>query len=213
MYVVFEGIDGSGKTTIINELSKDKDLKKHKIIIKKEPFDKNFLESCFKKIRSWDEKNKAICLSLAFAYDRVFLEKKFEKYYNKYLVLSDRSFVSSLAYQSIYIELDWIFCINKFFRKPDLLIYLDVNVENALKRIKERSEKGIDYFEKKEFLEKLKKSYEKILDFLKNKDYKIFKVNANKELDFVKKEVKKIIIKNLKEQIKDQSQKKVRNKK
>jgi len=203
MYIVFEGIDGSGKTSLINELSKDKDLKKYKPIIKREPFDKKFLENCFKKISSWDNEEKALCLSLAFAYDRAFLEKEFKDYYGKNLVLSDRSFISSLAYQSIYIDLDWVFCINKFFKKPDLVIYLDTDVDIALRRINQRSEKSITYFEKKEFLEKLKESYKKVFDFLRKKDYEIFEIDANEEFESVKNKVKKIIIEKLKKQIKD----------
>jgi len=197
MYVVFEGIDGSGKTSLIEELSKDEDLLKYKPIIKKEPFDESFIENSFKKIENLNEKNKALCLTLAFAYDRVFLEEKYKTFYEKNLVLSDRSFISSLAYQSIYIDLEWVYCVNKFFRKPDLVVFLDVEVNTAINRIVKRADKRISYFEKKEFLEKLKKSYKKVIDFLHKKNYEIVIIDANKKFEIVKEDVKNILLDNL----------------
>jgi dTMP kinase len=199
MYIVFEGIDGSGKTSLIESLFNDEELaKRFNIKIKKEPFNRKFIEESFKKMKNLNDKNKAILLTLAFAYDRVFLEEEFSKFYNNSLVLSDRSFISSLAYQSLFLELKWVYCVNKHFKKPDLVIYLDVDVEEALKRINLRNEKNIDYFEKKEFLEKLKISYNKVLNFLKEKGIKVFIVNANEPFDVVKSKVKQIILENLK---------------
>ena len=192
MYIVFEGIDGSGKTTLISEL-KVYFSKKIEVKIKEEPFDRSFIEKSFQFAKKAN-KLKSVIITLAFAYDRALNEAFFEF---EGLVLSDRSFISSIAYQSLDLPKEWIFEVNKFFKKPDLVIFLDADVDVALKRIEERN-KEKTYYEKKEFLEKIRKSYLETLDFLKEKGLRIVMVDANKSKEEVFEEVKRIIEENLK---------------
>jgi dTMP kinase len=188
MYIVFEGIDGSGKTTLANFLFNYLKSKNYSVYLKAEPFDREFIENTFKKIRNIkDEKLKSTILTLAFAYDRAFLED--ETNYNNFdFVISDRSFISSLAYQSLNLPLEWIFEVNKFFKKPDLVIYLDLSPEVAIKRIEERNNKK-SYYEKIEFLKKVRKNYKKVINFLKKKKINIIIINSEQPLDNVKKEL------------------------
>lgn len=79
-----------------------------------------------------------------FAADRILLMDKIanEEYCNK-VIISDRSFYSSLAYQE---PSNWISEINKYAKEPDLVLLLDIDVELAIERCS-----GEDEFEKKSF--------------------------------------------------------------
>ena len=50
-------------------------------------------------------------------------------------VICDRYLLSSLAYQGLSLDLDWLLAINNNAIKPDLTVYLDVAPELARKRI------------------------------------------------------------------------------
>ena len=54
------------------------------------------------------------------------------------LVVTDRYYASSLAYQSLAAPLDFVLSLNERFRAPDLTIFLDLPVEECLDRIESR---------------------------------------------------------------------------
>jgi dTMP kinase len=54
-------------------------------------------------------------------------------------VVSDRYLYSSLAYQgSAGLSLDWIQAVNQHALKPDLALFIDVEPEAVIKRLKRR---------------------------------------------------------------------------
>ena len=52
------------------------------------------------------------------------------------VILSDRSFISSLAYQE---PADWIKQINKYAKEPDLVLLLDVDVKTSVNRCSKKT--------------------------------------------------------------------------
>ena len=191
MYIVFEGIDGSGKTSITQKLKEFLERENKKVYIRAEPFDRKFIEETFEKVKKIkNETLKNVVITLAFAYDRAFLEDEFKE--KKGVIIGDRSFISSLAYQGLDLPLDYVFNVNKFFELPDCVFYLDVNPEIALERIEKRGEKR-SYYEKIEYLNKIRENYKRVLDYLKKKGVKVFYIDANKEFSEVFKEVLKRI--------------------
>lgn len=96
-------------------------------------------------------------------------------------VISDRYLFSSLAYQSINCSPDVPRMLNSLFPLPSLLVYLDINPDDALKRIDGRGEREI--YEKKDFLEKTVAQYRLILNEYsgeKGKGMKILVLDATK---------------------------------
>jgi dTMP kinase len=77
---------------------------------------------------------------------------------NRTTVLSDRYYVSSLAYASLSERTDIFEKISEYFLDPDLTIFLNIPVEVALERIGKRSEQK-EIFEKKEYLIQIAHSY------------------------------------------------------
>lgn len=141
--ISFEGGEGCGKTTIINEI--EKILKKEIEVVKtREPGGNEICE----KIRNilLDKNNTNITYeteALLFAASRAqHLEDVILKSIkNEKMVLLDRFIDSSLVYQGYMRDLgiNKIYELNKFATKnwlPDLTILLDIDPKIGLKRIK-----------------------------------------------------------------------------
>lgn len=163
LLVVFEGLDGSGKTTLVaavhEELTKVRGLKSIVTYEPRYPEFKKLLESLEYSERS------AYVEALIFAADRMkHVNEVIEPHLAKgYLVLVDRYYYSSLAYQGARgVPLSWIREINKHAPKPDLAFYLDVEPEEGLKR--RAGLEGWKRFERLELLRRAREIYLKLVD-------------------------------------------------
>jgi len=110
------------------------------------------------------------------------------------MVLADRYFTSTLAYQcsqGFPLEKALKFADLFDFVKPDLVIYLKVSAETAMKRkIKEKSD--LDMFEKDlELKKRVSKKYEELAS--KNIFGKWVIVDAEKSIEDVAKEIENIV--------------------
>ena len=121
-------------------------------------------------------------LGLLFAADRLILMDKIEQLEkDNVVVISDRSFYSSLSYQD---PQDWIKEINKFAKIPDLVLLLDLDVKKSVERCD-----GTDEFENEEFLIGVKQNY---LDLAESNDnFKI--IDANNGPNKVSSDIKKAV--------------------
>lgn len=180
MYIIFEGIDGAGKSTqieIIREWLEANGLDVETLV---EPTDSEIgvliREILKRPDASSDRMQKT--LGLLFAADRMLIMDRLDD--DKKIFLSDRSFISSLAYQD---NPEWIGALNKYVKKPDLVLLLDVDVENSVSRFS-----GEDEFENKEFLTKVRAGY---LNVIEEFDHEI--INANNGINKVSSDIKKAI--------------------
>ena len=183
MYICLEGIDGSGKSTQIILL--EKWLEENGFEVKRifEPTNLPVGKMIRKMLKNPQAtgNNFQKTLALLFAADRMMLIDKIEKAEteNK-IVISDRSFYSSIAYQN---EADWLYEVNKYVKIPDSVILLDLDVKTSILRCD-----GKDSFENETFLEKIRKKYLKIAE--KNDFYVI---NAGNGINKVHDDIKKIL--------------------
>jgi len=154
LYIAFEGIDGSGKTTqtiLFNEYLK---IKGYETVLVKEPWIKAIKEFLYKYDVDPDAE------AYIFAADRIILQKEIvlpalEK---RKIVVSDRSIYASLAYQGARgLDEEFILAINRHIRHPDVVILLDLPVEEALDRIVTRSVRT--RFEDPDFMKKVRQRY------------------------------------------------------
>jgi dTMP kinase len=186
-YICFEGISGCGKDTQINLTYEWLESKGYKVKIVEEPT--NFLRDKIKENWKKDTKNPLVDTFL-FCADRAYLVENFlePSLENGDIVLSNRSFVSNLAYQSMYLDIDFLLKMNYFVPKPDLILILDVYPEVAYSRlVKGRDE--LSRFEKIEKMEKLRKNFLEIKNYLDN----VVILNANKEINNVQNQVRREI--------------------
>ena len=180
---MFEGIDGSGKTTQAKLLADYLNG-----IYTCEPTTGE-IGQLIRKILNGKNCEKET-LALLFAGDRVEHIKEIERQLKENTVICDRYVYSSIVYQSIQgIDIDFIVNINKFAKLPDILIFLDVSIEESLKRMGDRDSKEI--FENKDTLEKVKKKYHEIIEkiLFKPKYGYIVVDTTNKDIDEVHDEI------------------------
>jgi dTMP kinase len=92
------------------------------------------------------------------------------------LVLCDRYLFSSLAYQSIACEPDFVAAVNGRFPLPRWLVYLDVPVDECVRRLADRSHREI--YEAVDFLEQVRNRYDEILNGFGGSGMEIFRIDG-----------------------------------
>jgi len=197
--IAFEGIEGSGKSFHISNISKY--LKRNKIshISLREPGGSKNSEKIRKLIldnKSNFQKDTDLLLYLAARSENINLLKK---YYKKKIILIDRFTDSTIAYQhfGMGVNLDILKKINNYLLKSfkvDFTFLHTVNEKNLKKRLNKRKKLNrYDRF-KMNFYSKVQKGF---LEIAKNKrNYKI--INSNKSIEINKKEIIKKIEKLIK---------------
>lgn len=163
MFIVFEGIDGSGTTTQVRLLTEFLTQKNTPVVQTAEPTD-GIVGKFIRDVLSGQKKVSPRALQLLFFADREdHLQKKIlPALHEKKVVVSDRYYVSTLAYSSLSDDASLFLDIAKYFPKPDLTIFIDIPVDIALERIKKRGE-AEEIFEKKESLEKIAAAYRRLV--------------------------------------------------
>ncbi|ABQ47650.1 thymidylate kinase [Thermotoga petrophila RKU-1] len=158
MFITFEGIDGSGKSTQIKLLARYLEKRGKRVILKREPGGTETGEKIRKLLLKEEMTPKAeLFLFLA---SRNLLVMEIKRYLSEgYVVLLDRYTDSSVAYQGFGRNLgkEIVEKLNDFATDslvPDLTFYIDVDVETALNRKGE-----LNRFEKREFLERVREGY------------------------------------------------------
>ncbi len=180
MYIVFEGIDGSGKSTqirMLKEWIEDNGLEVETLV---EPTDSEIGKLIRKILQRPDAQTERLqnTLALLFAADRMLIMDRLED--ESKIVISDRSFISSLAYQN---PAEWVEVLNRYAKKPDLLLLLDLDVKKSVARTS-----GEDTFENEEFLTGVKENYLRLA-----KDYEHKIIDANNGINKVSSDIKKAV--------------------
>lgn len=180
MYIVFEGIDGAGKSTQIKLLKDWLEQNGFDVETVVEPTDSEVGKLIRKILQRPDATTDRIqkTLGLLFAADRMLIMDKLND--DSKVILSDRSFISSLAYQE---PADWIEQINKYAKEPDLVLLLDVDVKTSVNRCSKEDE-----FENEEFLSNVKANY---LDLISNFNHEI--IDASTGVNKVSTGIKKAV--------------------
>ncbi len=195
--IVFEGIEGTGKTTLINYISTYLRKKKINFIKIREPGGNKNSELIRRLILNKKNKfNSFTDLMLYFAARSENIEKIINKHYGKKIILIDRFIDSTLAYQHYGMKLDKLL-INKINRillkkiEPQITFLNLVSEKNLKKRLNLRKNKNrYDSFKIK-FYKKVQNGFLKIS---KNRRNYIL-INSNNNLVENKKKVLNHILK------------------
>jgi dTMP kinase len=103
-------------------------------------------------------------------------------------VVSDRYLLSSLAYQSLNLPVDWILEINSQVPLPDLTIYLDIAPEAAQERLN-TGRQHKDLFEALETQKQIRNRYDEGIELLRSRGSRIIKIDGNKPAESVRDDV------------------------
>ena len=166
MFITFEGIDGSGKSTQAKYLKERLSDDGFNVYLLREPGGTIISE----KIRDLILNHKESLISdyteaLLIASSRYQLVNEIigPELKKKSIVICDRYIDSTLAYQGYGrgINIKWLMAINKFSlnqANPDLTFLFDLNVKDSIKRIESKNKDRIE-LEGDTFLKKVRNGY------------------------------------------------------
>lgn len=192
----FCGLDGCGKTTMMNKLIRDLE-EEYQIFITKQPTDfvrKSEIFRTYMDSPNHDDYDYR-SLSLLAASDRLQHGNKvvLPEMERGKIVLSDRYFYSCLANLRArgLTEDQWIYEIAKYVVKPDLSFFFDVSVETAVSRVRSRAAEKDRYIDM-ELQYRLREEY---LQICKANDGILVPTDlpADESYQFVKNEVERIL--------------------
>lgn len=188
LFIVLEGIDGSGKSTqmmAIDEIMK-RNYPNRKFITTREPGGIDNIVG--EKIRDiiLNEEMSNHTRALLYAASRYEHSKVIKKFLDDgYIVFCDRYIASSLAYQLDGDNLSEILDINRYsdLEKPDYIFYFDINKETYIERKNIRTtERKLDVLETDldQKVDKIFENYVKALKCLEEDGTQVININANK---------------------------------
>jgi len=171
LFIVFEGVDGSGTSTQASLLQEYFNEKNCKAVLTCEPSSGligSMIRLALKKRVAFTSDKQRFDEQMAY----LFAADRHDRLYNDtdgvykllgegFHVISTRYYFSSLAYQGNTPEaLDFVRKLNERFPNPDLTIYVDTPIDLALKRLDNRATK--DVYEHREKLIAVSKNYQEI---------------------------------------------------
>ncbi len=195
-FIVFEGIDGAGKTTQIQLLAAALRERGIECNISAEPTGLPIGKQIREKL-SGRVPSTPIEMAELFAADRAMHNTHPECGINKLLAdgitaISDRYYYSSMAYQGADIGLETVMELNlgnPDIRHPDLCVFLDLTPDKSLERINAAGRESTEIYETYEILEKTRNKFFDILDRMEELGDKIVKIDASGSIDEVAKKI------------------------
>jgi dTMP kinase len=208
-FIVIEGVDGSGISTQTGFLQKWMTENENKIgrtYFTKEPTDgpagSIIRLALAKRLKPLDER----VMALLFAADRldhlcsqgdeqqkVGIINLIENGFN---VVSDRYYLSSFAYQSQCVDLNWIREINRYSLQPDLTLLLQVPIEESAQR-RNKSRIHDELYEREDYLINISRNYASIANCLQSEGENIVIINGNRDKNEVFEDIKDAVSKTL----------------
>ncbi|MEM4662451.1 MAG: dTMP kinase [Candidatus Diapherotrites archaeon] len=198
-FIVFEGIDGCGKGTMLSLTAKWLfSMEFDNILLTREPTYSGagkHIRNILRLDKEPSEKAK-LMLSLYLEDRKQHIENVIKPALRlNSIVLCDRYKYSTICYQHTQgIPIEKIIAAHKRMLIPDLVLILDVDVDIAMARMS-AERKTREKFEKKDFLADVRSVYLRLPDILPDENIKI--IDANKTTDevfeSVKREVGKVI--------------------
>jgi len=180
-FITFEGIDGSGKSTISKIVYEKLKNEGYEVIHTFEPTDSyigKMVQECI------ETNSDPFITTFTFIADRIDHCKKIQKWLDDgKIVLCDRYAESTYAYQSAQLEdfvnnpIKWLQELSKDrIILPDRTFVFIIDPKDSLKRIQTRDK--LIPFEKKAFLSKVHKNYLNLID-----GDRFIKIDATKSID------------------------------
>ncbi len=176
LFITFEGIDGSGKSTHVELLADYLKKQGKSVYATIEPTNGN-IGKMIRKILRGEESADHKTIAGLFVADRLdhILNKKnglLKKINDGCIVITDRFYLSSFAYQSVHAPLDWLIHANALsisLLKPDAHFFIDISPEISMKRIM-KGRDSTELFENMENLKVVRANYFNVFKRLKNEE-------------------------------------------
>ena len=194
LFIAFEGIDGSGKSTQIKILSEKLKKEGHKVYITFEPTDSpigSMIRNIFSGRLTADDKTIA-GLFVADRLDHLLNETNgiLKKLKDGYTVITDRYYFSSYAYHGVHVQVDWVIQANSLsaqLLRPDVNIYIDVPPEISMERLN-GGRHSMDLYETLDNLTKVRNLYLDVIERLKNEENTVI-IDGNRTIEEISSDI------------------------
>lgn len=194
LFIAFEGIDGSGKSTQAKKLTEQLKAAGHKVYATFEPTDSP-IGSLIRNIMKGRIKADHKTIAGLFVTDRLdhLLNETnglVQKMKEGYTVITDRYYFSSYAYHGTHMDMDWVINANAMsaeILKPDLNIFIDVPPELSMQRL-ENNRSSIELYETLENLKMVRLKYLEAFDKLKASEH-IFITDGSHSVDAIAQDI------------------------
>ena len=194
IFIAFEGIDGSGKSTqiqLLNEKIKEKGIRCYQTC---EPSG-GPIGTLTRQILSGRIKADSRVIATMFAADRLDhllndVDGIVRKVEEGICVITDRYYFSSYAYHSTDVPMDWVIKTNEESAKvlrPDVTVFIDIDADTAMERIT-KNRFHTELFEKRSTLDKVRNNYLTAFELLKEEE-KVVIVDGTKSVEEISEEI------------------------
>jgi len=196
--IVFEGIDGAGKTTQIDLLTRRLQADGRRIFRTAEPTE-SVTGGLLRDALSGISKRTPAELAALFVLDRIFHNTNpvngIETMLSQGIdVICDRYYYSSLAYQGCETDAQWVRDMNlncPDIRRPDVCIFLDLTPAQSMERIG-KGRITTEIYENEERLTRVRNQFFRALESLKDTD-RICIVNAARSVEEIHEDIYQIV--------------------
>lgn len=187
-FIVFEGLDGSGKSTQINLLCARLKKEDRKVVKTAEPTELT-TGGIIRDALAGNYTRTPEELSALFLADRIAHNVNPKNGIIKLLsegtdVICDRYYYSSFAYQGMDCDLDWVVRMNKqcvSITKPDVCFFIDVPADICKKRVDGRGSVREIFERDRETLDRVRAKYTEVFNKLDGENIVIVKSDGTPE--------------------------------
>ncbi len=192
IYLALEGLDGAGTSTQCQRLAEVLRQKGKTVVTTAEPSQGPIgvlIRNALKQRIGLPQGAGPLTdetFALLFAADRVdhYAAEVMPALERGHWVMSDRSFLSSLAYQGARVGMDWVATINARMPPPKLTLFLQVEVSAAEGRRKKRGGKA-DIFENRKTQEATAKQYQRAIALRRQVGDSIVDIDGGTDIETV----------------------------
>lgn len=176
IFIVFEGIDGAGKSTQAKLLAERLRTLGKSVVMTAEPTELPSGKE-LRRVLSGEVKKSDCEIAALFTLDRIAHnvdnERGIEKMLNEGIcVICDRYYYSTLAYQGSLIDYGWVKALNTQcpeIRHPDVCIFLDLTPVESMKRITAGRD-STEIYENEETLGVVRDTFMKVIEDMRSTD-------------------------------------------
>jgi dTMP kinase len=188
-FVVLEGLDGSGTTTQLHLADRELESRGVPHFCTGEPT-KGSVGRMIRQILKRQIQVQPDTVALLFAADRhehLYEENEgiLSHLRQGELVICDRYLFSSLAYQSLACDPEFVFYLNRRFPLPQHLVFLNTPVTVSQQRLTIRSADGPELYDEREIQQDILCSYEEGFQRFPDADMQLHRLDGSKDPDLV----------------------------
>ena len=191
-FIVFEGLDGTGKTTQIRRLARTLESRGETVFVTAEPtaFPSGKL---IRRVLSGEVPSNPWTTAALFLADRIRhcadpAEGIAAHLAKGETVITDRYYFSTFAYQGCETDLDWTVRMHydcPLLVRPDLVLFLTMSPEKCMERITAgRPAEAIEIYENTAALTKISAQFDRVFDLLRDRETIVY-VDADGTVDEV----------------------------